>query len=129
MNGLYIEETKSTPKVCFDSESNKLVLSGQSYPENAFKFYEPILEWVEQYFAELQPEIEVNIEFSLPYINTSSSKCLIMLLDTFEEAFNNGNLVQLKWYYNEENESELECAEEFTEDISFPLQIIALVES
>ncbi|HHY72225.1 MAG TPA: DUF1987 domain-containing protein [Bacillus bacterium] len=129
MNGLFIEATKSTPEVCFDAENNKLVLNGQSYPENAFKFYEPILKWLDQYIAQLQPEVQVTIELSLSYINTSSSKCLMMLLDTFEEAFHDGILVQLNWYYNEDNESELECAEEFTEDMSFPFEIIACVES
>lgn len=128
MNRLYIEATKSTPEVFFDLEKNKLLISGQSYPENAFKFYEPILEWIELYMDQLQPEVEASVELYLPYINTSSSKCFMMLLEALEEAYSAGKAVQLKWYYCEENESELECAEEFTEDLSLPFQIIPRVE-
>ena len=39
MRELYIEKTKSTPEVRFDPQNNKLAINGQSYPENAFKFY------------------------------------------------------------------------------------------
>lgn len=129
MNGLYIEATKSTPEISFDPDENKLILRGQSYPENAFKFYEPILNWLKQYIEKLQAEVQVIIELNLPYINTSSSKCFMMLLDLLEDAYNDGKLIDLKWYYNEENESELECAEEFKEDLSFPFQIIPHVEA
>ena len=42
MSNLYIEQTKSTPRIQFEADSNKLRIEGQSYPENAFKFYEPV---------------------------------------------------------------------------------------
>jgi len=34
----------------------------------------------------------------------------------------------LNWYYDVENESELECAEDFKEDITLPMKIIPLQE-
>lgn len=124
MQNMLIEETKSTPGVYFDPVQNVLSVKGQSYPENAFKFYEPIFQWVDQYFNQLENETNVEIDFLLPYINTSSSKCIMMLLEKFDQAFMNGKKVSLKWYYNIDNESELECAEEFQEDLSLPFDII-----
>ncbi len=124
MENMLIEETKSTPWVCFDSERNILTLRGQSYPENAFKFYEPIFQWIDQYFDQLESEVIVVIDFLLPYINTSSSKCIMMLLEKFDQAFLDGKKVSLNWYYNIDNESELECAEEFIEDLTLPFHII-----
>ena len=52
MRELYIEKTKSTPEVRFDPQNNKLAINGQSYPENAFKFYEPIFTWLEEYLQD-----------------------------------------------------------------------------
>ena len=123
---LYIEKTKGTPEVVFDPEQNTLILRGQSYPENAFKFYLPVFEWVDQYLAQFNSPILMEVKLS--YINTSSSKCIMMLLEKLEDAFQKGADLKLNWYYDVENESELECAEEFQEDVNFPFNIIPLQE-
>lgn len=124
MNTLHIEGSKSTPTVIFNAEKNNLFLQGQSYPENAFKFYEPIFQWVDEYLEKLNAEVLVHIDFNLPYINTSSSKCIMMLLEKLDKAYESGKKLTLNWYYDEDNESELECAEEFKEDLNFPFNII-----
>jgi hypothetical protein len=124
MEKLLIEQTKGTPKIDFDPEANILRIKGQSYPENAFKFYEPVFKWIDEYLISSVGEISIEIEFNLPYINTSSSKCIMMFLEKFENAFNCGKKVKLNWYYDEDNESALECAEEFKEDTSLPFNII-----
>lgn len=124
MQPLVIDATKSTPFVSFDPQSSKLTIHGQSYPENAFKFYEPILKWIDDYLDLLDSDIPVQVELHLPYINTSSTKCFMMLLEKFEEAYQEGKQVSIVWYCNEDNESEFECAEEFKEDLRIPFQIV-----
>lgn len=124
MELLHIEPTKSTPEIHFDPVSHALKVKGQSYPENAFKFYEPVFSWLDGYLAELREQVTVEIFFHMPYINTSSSKCLMMLLDKLDAAHNAGRQITLKWYYDKENETALECAEEFKEDLSLPFCII-----
>ena len=123
MQKLVIEGSKSTPDINFDPENNILSIVGQSYPENAFKFYESIFTWVDEYLQKLETEANVKIDFALPYINTSSSKCIMMLLEKFDEAFLAGKNIILCWYYDVDNESELECAQEFTEDLSLPFSL------
>ncbi len=124
MEKLFIAGTKSTPEVLFDAEANILSIKGQSYPEYAFKFYEPLLVWVDSYLDQMHSNVEVNIELHLPYINTSSTKCFMMLLDKLNDAFLAGKKVRINWFYNVDNESELECAEEFKEDLHLPFLII-----
>ena len=51
-----------------------------------------------------------------------------MLLERLDEAFRSGKDIQIAWLCNEENESELECAEEFKEDLLLPFEIILLSE-
>jgi hypothetical protein len=129
MKLLAIDGTKSTPTVSFDPTTNELSLAGQSYPENAFKLYEQLFQWVDEYLEQLPNGVTALIKFNLPYINTSSSKCIMMLLEKFDNAFSNGKQITLDWYYNEDNESELECAEEFIEDLNLPFQLIPYIES
>ncbi|GAA3407644.1 DUF1987 domain-containing protein [Paenibacillus hodogayensis] len=120
-----IEGTKSSPAVDFDPIANRLFVSGQSYPENAFKFYEPILEWLSAYLAELPRETETVAEFQIPYMNTSSTKCLMMVLDKLDTAYADGHSIRVRWICNPDNESEFECAEELKEDLSLPFVITA----
>ncbi|MEK8130780.1 DUF1987 domain-containing protein [Paenibacillus filicis] len=124
LNELHIEATKSTPSVRFDPKAGRLWISGESYPENAFKFYEPLLQWVDVYLEEAASGEEVLLELRLPYINTSSTKCFMMLLEKLDDAFGRGRPVRLIWYCSPDNESEQECAEEFKEDLSLPFDIV-----
>jgi hypothetical protein len=128
MELLAIEATKSTPEVRYDAAQQQLSILGQSYPENAFKFFEPIFKWLEHYLDQLRSDTVFTFELHLPYINTSSTKCFMMLLDQLEEAHNDGKQVVVKWYYNIDNESELECAEEFKEDLVLPFELISIKE-
>lgn len=122
MEKLFFESTKATPLIDFDADKRSMVLTGQSYPENAFKFYDPVFSWIDNYLASNPPEIRVDIRLS--YVNTSSSKCIMMLLEKLEKAFQEGVGIILNWYCDMENESEVECAEEFKEDVTFPFEII-----
>lgn len=125
MENLLIEATRGTPQINFDAQKKLLKLEGQSYPENAFKFYEPVFNWIDGYIEEFSSEM-LKVEISLRYANTSSSKCILMILDKLENAFVQGLDLSLDWYCDLENESELETAEEFKEDISFPFNIISI---
>jgi hypothetical protein len=122
MNTLHIEATKSTPEIDFDPARHLLRITGQSYPENSFKFYEPVIAWMEEYFG--LTGMETVIELNLPYINTSSSRSIMMIIALLEKMYQGGQKVELRWYYDPENDSELECAEEFKEDTTFPFAIL-----
>ncbi|MHA6480796.1 DUF1987 domain-containing protein [Paenibacillus sp. strain BS8-2] len=124
MKPLYIEATKSTPEVRFDPETGALAISGQSYPENAFQFYEPLMNWVDEYLKGMTRDTVISIELELPYINTSSTKCFMILLEKLDDAFASGQPVEVRWYCDEENEAEQECAEEFKEDLNLPFTIL-----
>lgn len=128
MERLYIEQTKATPLIDFNNCTNILLIEGQSFPENAFKFYEKIFNWVDEYLTCIKGEVVIEIKFNLPYINTSSSKCIMMLLDKFDNAFSSGKNIRVNWYYDMENDSELECAEEFKEDVNMPFELIPITE-
>jgi len=125
MERLVIEQTKATPQIDFDADLGLLSIKGQSYPENAFKFYEPVLKWLDQFFQVTEVEKLITVEFGMPYINTSSSKCIMMLLEKLEEADKAGKKVVVNWYYDEENDCELECAEEFKEFVDLTFNIIS----
>lgn len=124
MDRLLMEGSKSTPRV--DLNENKLSITGQSYPENAVQFYVPIFDWLNTYLNHLESNAEILFEFNLLYMNTSSSKCIMDIIDMLELAYQNDKKIVVNWFYDIDNESLLECAEELKEDISFPFHVITL---
>lgn len=128
MSSLYIEKTKSTPKIQFDLQSYRMRIEGQSYPENAFKFYEPVFAWLDNHLRQVEQEVVLEIYFHMPYINTSSSKCIMMLLEKLEEAYKDGQKIVIRWYYDSDNDMALDCAEEFKEDLTLPFEITPVEE-
>ena len=116
MEELIIEATKSFPFVHLDPTENTLEIRGESYPENAAKMYAPVFAWIEEYLKGLQHEV-VRIDFEITYFNSSSSKILMNFFDMLEDAAENGKKIVVNWYYHEDNETALECGEEFQEDM------------
>lgn len=126
MEDLSISQTRATPQIDFSFKNRILSINGQSYPENAFQFYEPILSWVEEFLGTVKGDQPVELKISMPYFNTSSSKCILRLLECFEKAMKDGRKVIVNWYYDEENESEYECAEELKEFVDLEFNILPL---
>ena len=119
---LKVEQTTSTPAVDFDAASGLLVLNGESYPENSFDFFKPLLDWVEAFLA--QTEGPVRLRIGLTYMNTSSIKSMMDLLDLLEDAHAASREVTVTWFYDEENDRALEMAEEFREEVTLPFFVL-----
>jgi len=125
MENLKIERTKSTPEINFDLGTGNLSIKGESFPENAAKFYTPILNWIKEYFK--RTTTEMVLEFEIVYFNSSTSKIFMTLFDLLDHEVQNGKKVAVNWKCDKENETAIECGEEFKEDIErLPFNIIQL---
>lgn len=127
MEMLHIEGTRSTPEVYFDPDNGTLKISGESYPENSFAFYQPLHAWIVEFLSENSGAVTLNI--GLSYLNTGSTKCLLDILDILEEAFTAGRDVKINWYCDHENDRAVEAAEEFAEEVTMPFNIIPIGEA
>ncbi len=123
MDNLVLDATATTPLVRFEHETGKLLLEGESYPENANRFFEPVFAWLETYVHDVKKPIEIS--FKLNYFNTSSSKCLLDLLEILEQFAEDDGEVKVHWYYREDDEDILESGEEFAEDVSLKFSYIS----
>ena len=111
MENLKIEATKYTPEIDFNSDENYMKILGKSTPENTFEFFEPIKEWLGNYFQEPR---ECLVTFNVPYFNSSSSRAIYDIFDIFSDA--EDSKVVINWEYDENNENGEESGEEFKED-------------
>ena len=124
MEMLIIEKTQSTPYIYFDQTTNVLILKGESFPENSAKFYAPVLEWLKEYISTLETE-KVTMQFEIVYFNSSTSKVFMTILDMLQTEVEKGKNILVLWLCDAENETAIECGEEFKEDLeSLPFDIV-----
>lgn len=116
-----IPATKSSPKVSFTRDDSVLMIAGECYPENPFAFFEPIFHWLR---AELPRMETLHLQVKVPYMNSSSIKCMLDLLEVIADHGDHGCRARVTWHYDEDNDRALELAEEFRDDIAIPFEIL-----
>lgn len=115
MEPFIIEATKSSPKVVMDFAMGLIEIRGESYPENAAKFFEPIIAKLDELLNDHNTS-SWRVIFELHYFNSSSSKFLLDFFERLEDASQGGRAIQVQWLYDPEDETIQECGEEFQED-------------
>lgn len=121
MNDLELAQTPSTPAVRMNRTDGRVFMAGDSYPENPFEFFQPIIDWIDTFLKENSRPLAFDLE--LIYLNTSSIRAMMDIFDRLEEAHQDGRQVNVLWSYDPDNERVGELAEEFKEDCTFPFAI------
>lgn len=116
MEIINLEGSEDTPKIILDSKNGIFEISGRSLPEDTAEFYAPIMEWIERYSN--QPNPETSFTFKLEYFNTASSKVILDILNSLEEIEN----VKVHWFYSEDDEDMEEAGQEFSELVEIPFE-------
>lgn len=119
---LHIPATKSTHEIFYSEENQTLSLIGESYPENTFAFFAPVFDWLHENLPIMK---RFHLHVNISYMNSSSTKCILDILDLLAKSHEAGSDVSVSWYYDRENERALDIAEEFEEDAEVPFEIIA----
>ncbi len=99
---IILEETQDTPKIILDKENGLFEISGRSLPENAIKFFAPILNWMEDYLK--SPNQVTIFEFKLDYFNSASIKSIYEIIKVLEKISKNNFQVNIIWYYVNDDE-------------------------
>ncbi|MBL7112415.1 MAG: DUF1987 domain-containing protein [Bacteroidales bacterium] len=124
MEKLKKEGTEDSPKVILDPENKVMEISGRSLPEDVATFYEPIISWLEEYAKE--PDDKTVFTFRLDYFNTATSKVILDILVMFEEMIEEGHSVNVRWFYDEEDEDMKAAGEEYSEMVDVPFEMICI---
>lgn len=129
MNPLNIEATENSPLVSLDPASLNFLIAGESRPENAGKFYEPIVQWFKQFHDDQvwskSPNGNVTFEFKLEYFNSTSAKYLLDILKLVDMCSSAGCPITVKWHYDQRDEDMKESGEEFSQLINVNFEFIS----
>ena len=115
MDKIFHPAGERSPLVDFDFPNHRLVLRGESYPEDAAAFFGPLLEALKAY---LTPPRNGQLVFDveLAYFNSSSAKALMNMFQMLEEAAREGAEVVVNWIYQQDDDAMEEFGEDFSED-------------
>jgi len=123
MEPLDIIGTNDTPRVLLDPDNDIFEISGRSLPEDVVSFYQPVLDWLDDY--KTHPIKKTDFIFKYIYFNTATSKLVQDILNRLESLNDNGHLVSVLWYYEQDDEDMYDMGLEFKENINLPFEIIA----
>ena len=84
------------PWVDFDAKKGICKIGGESLPENTLVFYQPIVEWVDNYTK--SDSSNMHFQFFLRYLSTASSKSILNILLILKEFKRKGNNVLIEWH-------------------------------
>ena len=122
MEVINIKGTDDTPSVILDKDNGIFEFSGRSLPEDVTAFYQPVLDWIDEYAS--QANDTTDVLFKLEYFNTASSKVLLDILLKFEEINGSKGGVTVKWHYHEDEEDMKEAGEEYEDIVDVPFEYV-----
>ena len=120
METLRIEQTDDSRGVILDQEDKQFEISGKSLPEDVVEFYQPVMDWLNEYRKEPLAKTEFNIK--LIYFNTASSKLIMDIFMIFEEMVEEGHEVVIRWHSLRSDEDMQEAGKEYEEMIDVPFE-------
>jgi len=123
MQAIKIKGSDDTPTVTLDKENGNFEISGRSLPEDVAAFYEPILEWLDEYSE--SPLDKTIFNFKLEYFNTASSKLLLDVLLKLEDMFDDGKDILVKWHFPDDDEDMEEAGEEYADIVEVPFEQVS----
>ena len=130
MKNIYIKGSHDAyfiPTVDFNAETGICVLAGESYLEETIKFYTPLFNWITEFTEQKEKPIKFN--FKLTYFNTSSSKCIVDVLNMLKKYKNQGGDVDVFWHYDDKDEDveeELEEVEDFMLETGLEIKLVPI---
>ncbi|MFN2127163.1 MAG: DUF1987 domain-containing protein [Anaerolineales bacterium] len=131
MKAFNIEATSHSPKVSFDPEKQLFEISGESRPENASVFYEPILNWIKDFEATFDGNSEAfndpfTFDFKLDYFNSTSAKFILDFCKKIGQLQVKGLQLNVRWLYEEDDDDMLEVGKEMARMAKIPFEYVEI---
>ncbi|MFO7656896.1 MAG: DUF1987 domain-containing protein [Bacteroidales bacterium] len=119
-----IQDAPYYPEVNFDAEKGVCEISGESYMEETFKFYSPLLEWIKRFLKEKDVPLTINIK--LTYFNTNSSRLILDMLDIVKNSKEEGKKIIVNWYFDPADPDMIDEVEDFEMETGLDINLVEM---
>ena len=122
MEKLVIDKSVNTPLVVLDP-AGRVEIKGVSISENSSNFFEPIVNWIEQYCASPQPQ--THIDLAIEYMDSGSYGFFNVVMEKLNQLHISGNsAVNAKWVYEEDDLDMEEYGQDLQRLYKFSVELI-----
>jgi hypothetical protein len=118
-----IQPTKTTLGILFDPNTHYFRFYGVSYPTNPITFFQPLIDWVDEYLSIFNNE-NITIDLHITYFNTSSSTYLFRIMEQFDAVHKKNKNVVIGWYYDIEDDDVLESWNSLISELDLTFELI-----
>src|SRR3989304_3641602 len=115
----------------FDIGSNRFIISGESRPENAGKFYTPVINWIIKFEEvlhagknETKNDSDLIFMFKLDYFNSTSAKYIMDILLVIKKFVEQGYKINVEWHYDHRDDDMLDAGNEFSDTVDLKFNFI-----
>ncbi len=122
MESLIIKKTEETPAIIFNPKRRIFQIVATSWPENAKEFYDPVYNWLDEYFNNSPLETTI-FQFRLNYMNTASAKQIARIL-TLLKKHSIYHHIEFNWFYEKGDFDMLKEAKRFSLILNIDIKLI-----
>lgn len=112
METFYIEAERTTPEVLLRPEADLYYITGNSFPANPLRFYEPVLNWFTEFLKSASKIKELALRLEFNYLNTASQKQIARLIKILGQSLIRDKII-IEWYYHNDDPDMLEAGQRF----------------
>ncbi len=113
--------SQNIPIVLVKERLKKVEISGRSRMTDPCDFYEKLQSTLETCFHTFKNTLI--LEFRFEYINTGSSKLLYHMLSSLQSLIISGGILEVTWFYEEDDEIIEEAGEVLQSILSIPFHM------
>lgn len=118
-----VKETPYFPSVSFNYEKGECTLAGESYMEDCYKFYTPLIDWLTEYCKQ---KMNLVFNFKLYYFNTQSSRMILSIIEVLMHYKARGGTPEINWYYLQSDPDMVEEVEDFERESGLEINLIEI---
>jgi|UPI000403D866 hypothetical protein len=120
-----ITATRKTPKILLNFEQGLLEVEGLSIPENPYRFYQPVLDAIDEYL--LAPRKHTLVCIYLRYFNSATVAMLGQLFKRMEQLTQlEGHQVKIEWKIDDWDEDSQDVARLLNAITRLPFEVIPI---
>jgi hypothetical protein len=105
-----------------DAQNSIFSFEGKSFPEDSKQFFQPIINWLEDYKWE-EPK-KLNIFCNIYYLSSSSTISFKQILSKLKELESQGAEVIILWHYDDDDDDILKTGQDYMKLLNLPFKFI-----
>ncbi len=112
------------PEIKVKERLKKVEISGCSRMFDPAEYYEDLTKKLRHYFFSFNRTLMLDIH--LEFISTTSTKLILLMLKNLQKLAKKDGLIEVNWYYEEDDETIQETGEIFDDSLDIPFHMIVI---